>query len=765
MNFLLTSILLFFPAISAIAQDIKGKVIDGESSEPLAFANVILINARDSSFVKGTVTDKNGNFIISSDGGKNFLIRITFLGYQKRLFKVENNEGLLIKLQPLNQTLSEVKVTAPRPLIKMNNGNISTDIQKSYLKELGTASDILGQLPLVAKDGDKYTVFGKGAPLIYINNRKISDLTELDNLNSNSIKRVTVVTNPGAEYAATTKSVILIETIRKDEGLTGDIGCNMRIGNRISYGTREFFNYRISNLDIFGNISYSQDKGHQRIKWEQLTDNENVFLTELSKKNTELKLLKTSLGINYTLNKYSSMGMRYDYTRTPRDNQVCGSLTNILNNNKSIDEINSTLNRHEEREGHYLNVYYAGRFSDWLSAKIDMDFAKGNLQNNQVINNKTSNYNGGAISNGNQNYNLFASKLVFSSPIGMGKLIYGSEYAQTRNEQNFYVTQQDSNIVLVPDNSLAKQNLAAGFTSYNLSMGHFSIDTGVRFEYVKFRYYRYGKKQDESFTSNDWFPNAGIMFSNNKLQVSLGYQRSINRPSYYQLRNSIQYNNLYAYEAGNPFLKPSIENNISLAFKWEKLLLNANFDIYKNAILFVSKPYEEAKLISGPDNFSKYKNFSISAFYSEAIGIWKPSIEIGCSKDFFHYGSPEKSYGTPIFHVTQRNHLALKNNFLIGADFSYSTKGYSEAEYVYDSFIANVYLSKLLFKDKLRITFQGYDIFGTYSYKRRRDMNNISTYVYNKLGKQSVFISISYNFNSVKSRYQGKQVGNEMNRL
>ena len=82
-----------------------------------------------------------------------------------------------------------------------------------YYSKAGSASDVLGKVPGVIKERNSYEVLGKGTPLIYINGRQVRDDSELDQLNSEDIKSVEVVTNPGARYDATVTAVIRIQTI------------------------------------------------------------------------------------------------------------------------------------------------------------------------------------------------------------------------------------------------------------------------------------------------------------------------------------------------------------------------------------------------------------------------------------------------------------------------------------------------------------------------------------------------------------------------
>ena len=75
------------------------------------------------------------------------------------------------------------------------------------------------------------------------------------------------------------------------------------------------------------------------------------------------------------------------------------------------------------------------------------------------------------------------------------------------------------------------------------------FNLGLRFENVGFDYFENGNKVDEqSRTYKDFFPQASVSYRSDKVQMMLGYRATIQRPSYYQLRNSIQYDDPYTYE-------------------------------------------------------------------------------------------------------------------------------------------------------------------------------------------------------------------------
>lgn len=317
------AIFLFYIQL-IIAQNINGKVFDGNLSEPLSFANVVLLKLQDSSFVAGTTTDTSGYFSIQAENG-NYLLRVSFMGYKSQIFPVKEVDVGIIYLMPDTQILSEITVTALQSIIKMESRGISADIQNSPLKEIGTASDVLEQLPFINKDRTSIHVFGKGTPLIFINNREIRDLSELENLNSNSIKKVTIITNPGVEYSASVKSVIKIETLKPaGEGLSGDAMARARIKRKFSYNSFVNLNYRKNNLDIFGFIYYHHGKTQQNIDWNQsiISNDETASAAEFNKSYINLKSVRINLGTNYVFENDHSMGIRYEYGRYPLNNSI-----------------------------------------------------------------------------------------------------------------------------------------------------------------------------------------------------------------------------------------------------------------------------------------------------------------------------------------------------------------------------------------------------------------------------------------------------------
>ncbi|MDO4196511.1 MAG: TonB-dependent receptor, partial [Prevotellaceae bacterium] len=110
--------------------------------------------------------------------------------------------------------LNEVVVKSIAPKTKLRGDAIVTRIQGSALAQSGSAYEMLGKVPGMMMQGESLEVIGKGAPVFYVNGRKLYDIEELKRMRSEDILEVEVINSPGAQYDATVRSVVRIRTRR-----------------------------------------------------------------------------------------------------------------------------------------------------------------------------------------------------------------------------------------------------------------------------------------------------------------------------------------------------------------------------------------------------------------------------------------------------------------------------------------------------------------------------------------------------------------------
>ena len=208
---------------------LTGTIID-EQGQPVVYANVSLLNVADTCFITGGVSNESGYFAIPYEQEK-VLVRISYVGY-KTVYKLCHQPELgTIRMQPDNYTLNGVVVQGERPKVVLQGNSLMMNVEGTVMERLGTAEDVLTRVPMIVRRGENYEILGKGAPLIYLNGRKLRDLQELKNIQSDNIRNVEVIQNPGARYDASVNAVIIIRTKRAaGEGLGVELSSWARSG-------------------------------------------------------------------------------------------------------------------------------------------------------------------------------------------------------------------------------------------------------------------------------------------------------------------------------------------------------------------------------------------------------------------------------------------------------------------------------------------------------------------------------------------------------
>lgn len=229
--------------------EIRGQVTN-EKNEPLPYSNVLLLTPGDSTFVNGCVTREDGSFLMIAEEGIPYLIRVSYIGYKTEVQPC--HPTLTFHLLPDTQLMQEVTISARRPMIEVGPNGLKANVAGTSLARMGSAAEMLPHLPFVTGHNGEYNVMGCGSPVIYINNKKVRDMTELDRIRANEILSAEVITTPGAEYASDVAAVIRLRTIRRrGQGLSGHFNTTYSQGHSANANEYMALNYRTGGLDLF----------------------------------------------------------------------------------------------------------------------------------------------------------------------------------------------------------------------------------------------------------------------------------------------------------------------------------------------------------------------------------------------------------------------------------------------------------------------------------------------------------------------------------
>ena len=531
-----------------------GHIVD-ESGQPIEFANISLYNE---GFINGGVSNENGDFVIPSKAQR-ITLKVSYIGYKTVERNVSVGNVGIITLQPETYMVKGVEVKGEIPQYKMTSGGMTVDVQHSILHDVGTADDLLSMLPLVKARNGKYEVLTKGEPEIYINNKKVRDPIELKQLKSADVKSVDIITAPGAKYNAEVNAVIRIKTLKtQGDGLSLMATTQTWKNNKWNNYDDLTLKYRTGGLEAFANVAL--DNGHYSN--DQNIDQELHISKDLFNVHAELPVrsswtqLNYQAGLSYDFNTDHSIGLSFSsqknfYNRFSSDMEQRYLKNGTFDGNVRL----LTDIREKDKPVWELNTYYIGKTGK-LGIDLNATWLRRESEDNNNQQELSLEYSNRTITTQTKDKNtMVAGKLVLDYPVWKGVLSGGSEATSTKS-QGHNLNQED--IIPESDTEMKEKNIAA-FAEYELQLGQWHLNAGLRFEHVSADYTSFGIRQEEpSRTYNDWFPNLSAAWQKGKWGTQLSYSKRITRPPYNMLTSMVVYDSRILYEGGNPLLRPSV---------------------------------------------------------------------------------------------------------------------------------------------------------------------------------------------------------------
>ena len=760
---ILTFLMAFIAVATAYGREITGKVV-GENDAPVDYVNVVLY--RDSTYITGTVTDGAGRFSIPTDANGNLSVRCSFVGYETREVPVPASGHMgTIRLTPATVELGEVVVRATRPSTTMKGNALVTNVEGTSLAIAGTANDVLTRVPMVVENDGKLEVFGKGAPAIYINGRKVNDPQELRQLNSNDIKNVSVITNPGASYAANVKSVIIIRTKPpKGDGFSGTLRSDNGFQYYFRTGNSIDLKYRTRGLEVFVNYGWWYgDNRNDRL-------NDMMTTTPAGRYNQSIRTIwrenyndmTGKVGFSFMFNDKHSIGAYYQ--NSWNRHHTTGTIpSEVRLNGALLDRYNSDVNnRFSALPRHNVNLYYNG-----IVGKFTFDFNADFLwyKNRELSLSEELSETGDDrnVSTAAVNRNrMFAEKLVVSHPLWQGQIMFGEEYTNTRTTNLF-----TANIPEVPDadNSVDESNIAA-FVEYGRQFGRFNLGVGLRYEHVKFDYYEMGEHRDgQSKTYNNLFPSLNIATQIGNVRMGLNYTGKTVRPGYGQLDGAVSYINRLTYETGNPYLRPTKMQTVEYMTQWRQFFAQVSYIYFKDGVYHITEPYG----VNGEATIIRTANLDrrhyLQAFVGGqfTVGVWSPRVNVGMMKQWLTLpvaGKPMKM-DTPGFLFQWQNAIHLPFDIWLNVDAQLMTHAWDNNMKVTNTpWYINTKFYKSLFNNAFSITLEAKDLFNKSGNNARMYSDAVKLVQNNFTPGRSVMLTLQYRFNATRDRYRGTGAGN-----
>ncbi|WP_181304285.1 TonB-dependent receptor domain-containing protein [Rufibacter sp. XAAS-G3-1] len=625
---------------------ITGTIVDAETSKPVEFATIALINASTGKTVDGTVTDEKGRFTLARVANGTYTLNISFIGYETKELKQvtlsanDQNANLnRVALSPAQTKLQEVTVVGEKPLIEDKVDRMVYNAEKDITNAGGTAADVMQKVPSVSLDQDgNIQMRGSSNVRVLINGKPSTVMAgsvadALKQIPADVIKSVEIITSPSAKYDAEgTAGIVNIITKKNSlQGVTGSV--TLTGGTRSSNGNA---NVGIKQGKLGINVNAGANRFYSKGAMNLNQVNQAILPSTGERVENTTSQLGTStvdgmfgfgqLGLDYDINEKNTLaaGIRvntgsfkmrsHQFATTFRAGQ--NEAGNGFLEPSLLDRYNLSMKNDNQRLSMDLNLDYTHLFKKPQQELTLLALYSQTEQDNTV--NQTRYEVEGPLRSATLNENEGLNK----------ELTFQADYAHPMPKNTLLEVGAKGILRDVSSASLYDgvdlnsgfsydQNVMASYVSYGFNLTKkTALKFGGRYEYTDVAGDFANPAQDFSTNYDNFIPNITLAYDlkpNMKLRTS--FTQRIQRPQLFFLNPYRQQQgpNLVVY--GNPRLDAeltdSYEINYSTFFKTTSINASVYMRVTDNAIESVSEVLRDTTFVTF-NNIARNKTYGMS---------------------------------------------------------------------------------------------------------------------------------------------------------
>ena len=582
-----------------------GRLIDNHNL-PVEFANIQLLNPKDSSFICGGVSNANGDFVIPCQQ-KQALMKVSFVGYKTICKLVSIARIGNVRMQANSYLLKGVTVEAARVVEKVDRQIIFPT--KEQVKTASNGYDLLDNLSLptiIVNRAERKVLSLKGGDVqIRINDVKAS-MQDVLALQPDEVTKVEFINVPGLKYGdSNLDAVINYQVRRRYAGYVS--GVSTMQGTKAGFNNSDgYFKYNVKKSEFSLNYSFSyrsvEERSYESLGTYHLPTGETLHRNYLGYDSPFLYTTNNvQLGYNlsepdkYTLNVRLNFynhnspvrGMNQLYQESGKANQYLQNNRKMLEQIPSLDIYYSLNMPHDQNLALNLVGTYIG--TDYQYRMREYTFNKS--PDESVKNAPLTDYSYDATGRKRS----LIGEGTYSKNWKQMALSVGGQYNISHTD-NIYVGSSNA------DTELKYSNLYL-FTQLQGQQKWFSYQVGVGAT-------RSSIHQGENGYSKWLFRPQVTLQAKASDRLSFKWSSKITSdiPSLSDLSELRQYSNSFEARDGNSGLKPFTGYNNTLSASWNiplmSVYLEGNWTYYDKPIatsilpekredgsyLFVSKP-------------------------------------------------------------------------------------------------------------------------------------------------------------------------------
>ena len=479
--------------------------MDSVSAKPLAFATIVLQNAKTKAPVKNFISGDDGSFDVTVADSLDYLLVFAFTGYDNKQISISRGKSLVLGQVPLRlsgKQLKEVSVVAIKPVIKRDLDGITYDVSADPETPVLSALDMMRKVPMLSVDGsDNIKLKGKANYKILINGKESALLAKnpsdvLRAMPATNIERIEVITTPPAKYDAEgLAGIINIITKKKlDEGY--NIGVNARLNTVWGPGINLNGTYKKGRFGFSGyagyNVRHQQTNG---IGGEQIFYSDHSTLNQDGTNTLSAHHIYGDAELSYeidSLNLLTGSIEFYTGKRTGNSNQ----LTTSYDSNRTLTQAYRLMTDGNNTFGGIdasLN-YQLGFKKDknrLLTLSYKYSYSPGTQYNNNIVTDTVNFYLPSYRQTNDAGNKEHTVQVDYVHPLNKINLEAGAKGIFRNNYSNFEssnYSEQTKDYVVNPNQTNDfnyDQDIYSIYNSYSAKWSKWNAKAGLRLEHTK----------------------------------------------------------------------------------------------------------------------------------------------------------------------------------------------------------------------------------------------------------------------------------------
>ena len=533
------------------------------------------------------------------------------------------------------QTLDEVVVAQRRKLIKNDIDKLTYDVQHDKTAQTKTTLEILKKIPLVTVDGQEnirvqgstsFKVYRNGHPDPSLSGQNLKDI--LKAIPASTIKRIEVITDPGAKYDAEGTTAILnivMMSNTKLQGVSGNVNSDVDTHGSVRLGT--YLTTKVGKLTTTVNYNYMHQSRKQTENYREEVYNyvkTGEQRREYGTNSTAATIHFGNISASYEIDSLNLLTASTNFLGYKAD-------ANAQNTNERWDKNNQLIYKFDNNmtTPGYSHLNIGGRLDYQHKTHLDgeiltLSYMLAATRPHTIFRQMYNNMVNFPVSytsydqNTRERFTEHTFQIDYVRPFGKyHKIESGTKYIFRYNNSTSLMDYQGT----TPDmESKFKHNaqVAAAYLSYIFTAGKWAARAGLRYEFTRMKAsYPDGSNADYHANLNDWVPSASLQYKISDGQtLKFSYNTSINRPGIGYLNPAV-ISTPTAVSFGNANLGSSRNQALHLEYMLvtSKLTLQLSpyYSYTNNGIGHIL--YEQnRKDVSTYQNVLKSKVFGISSY-------------------------------------------------------------------------------------------------------------------------------------------------------